>query len=155
MSEEGMLTSSAVEVTGNPKKDDEVAIAFPPDAASLTSLLLSGMRVREVTVFVKESRQRAQYITAERALSENVDFRKAWADTDSLEKLFPDRKSELYSAFGAAMTQRIMQVENYLYERIVHMQRKDGVLVWERDAGNPYVQNPYDYQTAKKQAQGK
>jgi hypothetical protein len=139
----------------NEKAKDEVVLAFPPSHEDLTRLLMSGMKVREVTISVKEGRQRAQFMGTERFASENVDMRPSWEDYERLKAAYPDRVAELNAAFSEGMTRRIMQVENYLYERIVHMQKKDNLMTWERDPKNPYVANPYNYKDALEAADSK
>jgi hypothetical protein len=119
---------------------------IPVSGPELTKLLLDNMRVVEVTVSVREGRQHAQYLGTERFVSGKVDLADAW-------DLMPTNATpEQRAAFGDAMTQRIMKLESYLYERIVHMQKKNNLLTFPRDANNPWVKEGWNYSAALAQS---
>jgi hypothetical protein len=71
----------------------------------------------------------------------------AWEEVDKAQTSDEDRV--LRAILGEALTQKIMGVEDYLYERAVHMQRKNNLLVFPRDSNNAYVKEGWNYRAAK------
>lgn len=121
------------------------------DPAGLKKILKAGMRPSNVTVSVKEGRQRAQYQGTERFLSMTIDLEPSWTIVDSAEA--SDRDVAI-QVFGESLTEKIMEAEGYLYSRILHMQAKDGVTTYARNKTNPYVENGTDLNAALQAANG-
>lgn len=120
------------------------------DAAVVKAMLKSGMRPTSVTISVKEGRQRAQYQGTERFISATLDLA---PDLVILDSVVSDRLAA-NKLFGEALTEKIMETENYLYSRVLHMQAKDGVSTYARNKTNPYVEHPSDLNAALKAANG-
>lgn len=131
-----VLVKSETIVTAK-DKDGTVAAVDP----ALVQNLLGRMKIMEVTVSVKESRQHAQYLTSERFLSGSVDLADAWGEIS-------DANANERQALGEALTQRIMGLEAYLYERLCHMQKKNNLIVFPRDPSNPFVKEGVNYAKA-------
>jgi hypothetical protein len=132
-----VLVKSETAVTA---KADDGAVA-PVPAPNAVKYLLDRMKIMEVTVSVKESRQHAQYLTSERFVSGSVDLSDAWKEVQP-----GDTEGRL--ALGEALTQRIMGLEAYLYERLCHMQKKNNLIVFPRDPNNPFVKEGVNYAKA-------
>ena len=128
---------------------DGRAVQFDP--AGLKKLLKTAMRPSNVTVSVKEGRQRAQYQGTERFLSMTIDLEPGWAVLDSL----PASEKDLgIQVLGEGLTEKIMEGEGYLYSRILHMQAKDGLTTYARTKTNPYVEHGNDFNAALKASNG-
>jgi hypothetical protein len=138
-SEVDVVERSEVKVIGK-TGPTEVPFANKDD---LVKALMSKMRLTDCTVSVRESRQHAQFLTSERFVSGNVELEDAWALVDA-----SGDSPEARAAMGTALTTKIMQLENYLYERICHMQKKNNLVVFPRDPKNPFVAFAADFQAA-------
>ncbi len=132
-----VLVKSETVVVGKDEAGDTVPVPTPNTVKDL----LDRMKIMEVTVSVKESRQHAQYLTSERFLSGTVDISDAWVDVSHGDVA-------ARTALGEALTQRIMGLEAYLYERLCHMQKKNNLIVFPRDPANPFVKEGVNYAKA-------
>lgn len=115
----------------------------PEPAAQVEKVLDEACRVVEATVSIREGRQRAQYIGAEKFMSRTIDFRNAWDVANSI----CSSPKEAADIMSHVISSRIMREEQEIHEAIMHAHGKDNPsFVMNRSDSNPYMkaQTPAD-----------
>lgn len=116
---------------------------------STERMLDDACRVVEATVSIREGRQRAQYIGAEKFMSRTIDFRVSWELAD---KLYSNPQ-EAAEAMKDVINNRIMEEEQAIHEAIMHAHGKDNpAFAMYRKDNNAFVKAGNDVTEAARVA---